>query len=188
MTDQRNPWDRQPEEPDRWFGVFEQFRLAGPKRSLLAIYNAERTAKGRTPAVAVPGSWSRNRAKWDWDDRAKAWDLHLIEVERKRDAEEREKARKSRKLTIRALTALLGRTIEATGGKEGGAVLDPKALKDLSQAAAAIMRESRLEFGEPTDRPDVTSGGETLGRGMVDDMAGVFAAMREYEEGKRDAD
>ncbi|NJL53930.1 hypothetical protein HC928_01405 [bacterium] len=57
-----NPWDQQPEEPDRWFSVFEQFRLAGPKRSLLAIYNAERAAKNQLPAVNVPGSWGRNRA------------------------------------------------------------------------------------------------------------------------------
>lgn len=183
-----NPWDQQPEEPDRWFGVFERFRLAGPKRSLLAVYNAERAQKNKDTSVSVPGVWSKNRQKWQWDSRARAWDLHLIDEERKRDADEREKARKSRKLTIRALTALLGRTIEATGGKEGGATLDPKELKDIAQAAATIMRESRLEFGEATDRPDVTTGGETLGRGMIDDMAQVFVAMREYEDTKRDED
>lgn len=185
----KHPWDRQSKEPAKWFALFERFRLAGPKRSLLAIYNEERAGRGDPPAKTTPGEWNKNRKKWHWDERARAWDVYIIEEERRRDSEEREKARTSRKLTIRALTALLGRTIEATnGGKDNPKTLDPKELKELSQAAAAIMRESRLEFGEPTDRPDVTSGGETLGRGMVDNMAEVFAAMREYEETTRDED
>src|SRR5262245_53691665 len=28
------PWEQQPEEPNRWYARFERYRLAGPSRSL----------------------------------------------------------------------------------------------------------------------------------------------------------
>ena len=74
------PWDRRPDEPDRWFQRFEAFRLLGPIRSKLAVYKADRrerekaglggkrqekAGKGGVPR-RVPSTWDRAAARWEW--------------------------------------------------------------------------------------------------------------------------
>jgi hypothetical protein len=72
---QPEPWERQASEPNRWFARFESYRLAGPGRSLLAVYKRERQTAGRnTPASRVPGAWDRAATRWHWRERAESWD------------------------------------------------------------------------------------------------------------------
>jgi hypothetical protein len=62
-------------ERNRWFARFESYRLAGPGRSRLAVYNRERAAAGASaPASRVPGAWDRTATRWRWRERAEAWD------------------------------------------------------------------------------------------------------------------
>jgi hypothetical protein len=67
-------WDRQLGEPNLWFGRFERYRLSGPKRSLLATLNAERTENGLARKTRLPGAWNRAFEHWRWRQRAEAWD------------------------------------------------------------------------------------------------------------------
>lgn len=74
------PWDRLPTEPARWFARLEQFRLLGPERSLLALYNQERQKEGKGrkrkdgDAHCVPAAWNDAVRDWRWEERCKAWD------------------------------------------------------------------------------------------------------------------
>jgi hypothetical protein len=69
-------WDRQAEEPNLWFSRFERYRLAGPGRSLRAVINVEQADKGEKRHRSIPGAWSRAATRWQWRERAEAWDEH----------------------------------------------------------------------------------------------------------------
>jgi hypothetical protein len=69
-------WDRLADEPNLWFSRFERYRLAGPDRSLRAAHNAEKADKGKKRQRSIPGAWSRAAARWNWRERAEAWDEH----------------------------------------------------------------------------------------------------------------
>jgi hypothetical protein len=88
-ADDRRPWEQEAEEPGNWFDRLERFRLAGPRRSLLAIYNAERAQRNEEPARDIPGAWKEAASLWRWRDRAKAWDL--AEQQRRRDEHEKDR-------------------------------------------------------------------------------------------------
>ena len=88
---QPEPWERQPDEPNRWYARFERYRLAGPRRSLLGAVNAELTANGRKIKAKVPGAWNRACARWHWRERAQAWDeqeRHQARAARAKEVEE----------------------------------------------------------------------------------------------------
>ena len=72
-----HPWDRQPEEPNRWYQRFTAFRLQGVGRSLLEAANKSRDEKGIKRTVRVAGAWVRACDTWRWRDRAAAWDQFL---------------------------------------------------------------------------------------------------------------
>lgn len=78
-----NPWDRQPAEPTDWFSRFEAYRLAGPGRTLSAVYDAAQKSPKKPGQVS--GAWKDAAEKWRWHERAEAWDMHLIERRRADD-------------------------------------------------------------------------------------------------------
>lgn len=79
MDEKAQPWDRQRDsdvnlESNLWYDRFTRYRLAGASRSLLGCVNDERVAKGRKRSNYTAGSWRRAAKKWNWDERAVAWD------------------------------------------------------------------------------------------------------------------
>jgi hypothetical protein len=86
--DNPKPWDQQPGEPSRWYARLEQYRLAGPGRSMLGLYQRERERKGakgsdQKKPRSVPESWYKVAKAWRWQDRCGAFDYHQWEVARK---------------------------------------------------------------------------------------------------------
>jgi hypothetical protein len=73
------PWERLPDEPNRWFGRFERYRLMGPGRSIQGACNRERVGKGRKESADAPGSWRNASKSWHWIERAEAWDQYLVD-------------------------------------------------------------------------------------------------------------
>jgi len=147
-----NLWDQQSDEPGNWFDRFERYRLLGSNRAKQAVYNAERSDLGKPAAKAIPKPWRDTSDLWNWQSRAEAWDEFVREERRAAEDQKRQtdraRAVELRQVTIRALQAILGKVI--TAQQEQVAKLSMKDLKDLAQAAATIMKETRLEFGEPT--------------------------------------
>lgn len=162
-------WDRQEGETPTWFARFEIYKELGPSRSFLPAYKIERrnrlVKKGKDPSrvdrvQSVPESWRKQIREHNWETRALAWDEHQRKIRLKELAQERDKVAEARRTTIRALQALMGKTITAAHGS--GKPIDPKELKELAQAAATIFKESRLEYGDPTeiDQVNISDGSE----------------------------
>lgn len=79
MTNESAPWEQQEGEPNRWFQRFNAYRLAGPGRSLEAVYSAECEAK--LSKVKRPSRlWYEAAETWQWKARAQAWDQHLTNL------------------------------------------------------------------------------------------------------------
>ncbi len=83
-----NPWDRQRDEngelePNLWYDRFEQYRAAGPNRSITRIYKAWRVTMGyeKLRYSAYPSSWVRASNRWNWKERAESWDEHRRQLD-----------------------------------------------------------------------------------------------------------
>lgn len=133
-----------------WADRYELFRLAGPGRSLLALYNAERTKKDQAPAKRVPGAWDDIAKGWDWRKRAAAWDLEQLLVRRReKEAEEQKlllKARQQRRLLMEAGYTLIVNSMSNI--KEG--VNETQAVKVVA-AISKFLEHSRIEYGETSE-------------------------------------
>lgn len=81
-------WERQPGEPLRWFERFTRYRLMGATRSIDRVYLQEEDQKGPKGAKKpkkserASGAWRTFAQKWEWTERAEAWDLVEAEAQR----------------------------------------------------------------------------------------------------------
>lgn len=78
------PWLRQDGEPWRWYDRFTRYRRLGSQRTLMGAYKAEARLSAQKHAKNVPGAWHDAFTKWQWKERAEAYDQY------RRNAEERE--------------------------------------------------------------------------------------------------
>jgi hypothetical protein len=179
----KRPWDQLPDEPDMWFDRFDRFRLMGSSRSLNAIYNEERAKVGDPPLSSVPPSYREYAQKFRWRERATAYDEALRSEAQLMADSKREAARSMRSTTIDALTALFMRLLAEVSKveKDPKKALTPRDMQHLAYAASLVMKESRLEYGDPTEITDIQSKGESLNAPSVDDLTAVFQQMRKLE-------
>lgn len=136
MTD---VWERQryPEtdelEPSMWWSRFDSiYRPMGPDRSLLGAVNQKRRQEHKSVSNTVAEAWFRNAKKWNWRERAEAWDEHERQKRLVIEQEEREQ------MVRRHIQVGLG--LQTVGGKR------LKQLEsDLQELSAA---EARLYLKE----------------------------------------
>jgi hypothetical protein len=85
---EHKPWLRMEGEPTVWYTRYKRFQGLGPKRTMLAAVEQERastkalksTQKQKKPKPAlVPGSWKAASIKWQWVERARAYDDDKVE-------------------------------------------------------------------------------------------------------------
>jgi hypothetical protein len=106
-TPQQPVYSRMDGEPLLWFNRFKRYRSLGAKRTVQAALEQERAkikalkstpveekpAPSRVspsrkqglqpvpkPKTQVPGSWKQASIKWQWVERARAWDAHCIDI------------------------------------------------------------------------------------------------------------
>jgi hypothetical protein len=185
-------WDRTTDsqgklEPALWYRRFEAFRLAGPGRSMLAVYNHQRREKARSsateyqPARTVPSSWRQNATLWRWVERAEAWDVHAAQRARiEREAEEarlRAQVRKTRRNLLGVGHNLLAKTALTYLGPHG-ATPDARTLLQLMTAIEKFNRDSRLEYGPP---PAPTQTGVNIAVSAEDGKASAVISVIEVE-------
>lgn len=146
MTQQKTaaprPWDRQADEPMRWWSRFDQYyRPLGAERSLLAAYRGwQRAEKGREGQTkSAPNSWRNNAAKWQWEARALAWDEQQAQERRKAELEAMEKSREQR---IALLNATFSRAFEALRSAQ---VANAR-LGEVTAAIRMVVQELRREY------------------------------------------
>lgn len=90
-----NLWDRQPNEPERWFLRFDAYRRAGVDRAIETVWRQERQAKGENGKQGRPSRhWYEASQTWRWKERASAWDNYLRAEDDREWAERRAQIRK----------------------------------------------------------------------------------------------
>lgn len=144
-------WEQREGEPELWFDRFERFRLSGPARSLLSIYNAERAKEGREYARDIPGAWKTEAQRWFWRDRAAAWDAAEQQRRREQYDAEREEDHAARVTLLKLARSKLFQAVN---------VLDAKTMKpaDVLQGIRIVVQELRAEYDDlPTQPIDVAS-------------------------------
>jgi len=73
-SDTPQSWDRQPDEPNRWYQRFTSFRLQGTGRSIESTWKSDAIqSKAKRPNAR----WYEVVKLWNWHDRAAAWDQFL---------------------------------------------------------------------------------------------------------------
>ncbi|MFM7173458.1 MAG: hypothetical protein ACKO4U_10550, partial [Caldilinea sp.] len=66
-------WEKRSDEPLTWFNRFERYRLLGPQRSLEAASQRCAEVEGqRCPKSSR--TWCDASRRWQWQERARAWD------------------------------------------------------------------------------------------------------------------
>jgi hypothetical protein len=171
-------WERQEGETTRAFEAFEGYRMLGPERTLQAAWARyytrpgtlrERQQRGKEEAGQFPGYWGAWATRWQWRERAAAWDGEVAalardqeldrelkarlaeqEEERRQRGLMREEARAARTVARRALLRLL-QGVDA-GQLDRLSVLDllPH-LQKISTLLETGQKLDRLSAGEPSD-------------------------------------
>lgn len=147
-----NPWERQKNEPNASYALFNEFLKIGPLRTLskLALKVPEIPQFDTPPSTDV---LKKKSAQWKWFERAEAYDLNRIEEERS-------------KIESRATQRLVDRLniseeIEDKINNKIIAILDhPEfdnnfsknayAISELSKSKKVELESQRLDLGEPT--------------------------------------
>ena len=78
-------WNRLTDEPANWYNRFLLYRNLGPDRTLIGAVNKARKSQ-KKPVQDAPGAWKDASEKYQWKERAEAYDAHLQEEQEKRAA------------------------------------------------------------------------------------------------------
>lgn len=138
------PWNPMPGEPVRWFAVFDHYRLCGPARSLIAAWRSYQVAIGnpKNPLEILINNRLREMAvKWQWAERADAWDLAEMSRKRKEAAEQAEENRERRIVLLKRSLDKLQVALE---------LADPARVKlgEVVNAIRMVVTELRFEYGQ----------------------------------------
>lgn len=107
------PWLKQPNEPLLWWKRFEKFRQMEPIHSIPEVFRAEEaTRKREKRRTDPPGDWYAQAKKWQWEERAAAWDAFADAQIEKEIAAERKKILRSEYALMHKRVQLLNRKIK----------------------------------------------------------------------------
>lgn len=70
----RKAWERADGEPARWFMRFRNYLALGRKRSINAVYEAEKQEKASKSRGKAGETWYNAARRYQWVQRADAWD------------------------------------------------------------------------------------------------------------------
>ncbi len=173
-----NEWDRLPNEPVLWYDRFDTFRLLGTGRNLDAAYRACRKIEsGRAGAV-----WRKNAEKWNWQERAEAWDAAERERFRAEDEERRRVAREARIELLQSARAGAWKAIQNAHLSELSEEDARSMLGSLRMLLMDALRGERLELGEPTE----IVGDVEVKPFRADELAKAERELQEWRERRND--
>lgn len=155
------PWERQPGESTKAFSQFCTYRDISPsKRSVVVAY---RLKTGKTDVKSSAGWFLKLADKWNWIERAAAWDDKL---DKERAVQEVEEVREMRKRHAQVGLLLQQKGIERTQQ------LAPEELgvKDVDRFIETGVSIERLARGEPDSIQEVSGkgGGPIETRNVID--------------------
>ena len=75
----KKPWERQEGESAKWHMRFRNYLTMGPKRSVHAVFEAEKQNKVEKSRGRPGETWYNASKKYQWQKRAEAWDAEQDE-------------------------------------------------------------------------------------------------------------
>lgn len=75
----QKPWERQQNEPARWFLRFRRYLASGHTRSVNAVYEAEQQEKAGKSRGKAGETWYHAAKLYRWEERAAAYDANVLE-------------------------------------------------------------------------------------------------------------
>jgi hypothetical protein len=154
VTEQDHPWERLPEEAEKWFERFDHYRIQGPTRTLEAAWRSEaKSSKVKRPSSA----WYKAAKRYRWHERAAAWDASQRATRQKAREEDIERDAELWRQSVRALAQLrLAR---------GQAILKARADRNIRTADALkmIVDGGRDWTAAGTGRGSLTTPGSKTG-------------------------
>ncbi len=161
MWTESDPLQRLPGETHRANAALHDYVAMGYDRSLAKLLGkySEDPAKTPTKSIDTLFLWS---SKHQWQARVAAWEALQRKREEQALLEDALEDRKNRIRTYRAMRAVL---IPSIGFWQDEVKSSPNAInfKTLSHVLVQINRALRDEYGEPSVRADITSGGKSFG-------------------------
>lgn len=170
-TPQKQPWERQADEPLRCYRRFLKYRALGPERSVRKACDiAKFPREGRKPSWQY---WRKLAEQWHWRDRARAYDEHQeyqlrhAELEAEGKAREEQAAERIQQrdllrkeaISLRTIARMLAaRILEVLQDKDALRQLTLKRRKTVVTSRVIPMAPGLAEAkpGEKADPPMLT--------------------------------
>ena len=74
IVQQKQPWERLPNESPRWHMRFRRYLALGSKRNVNAVYELEQAEKAGKSRGKDGETWYNASKRYQWERRAEAWD------------------------------------------------------------------------------------------------------------------
>jgi hypothetical protein len=176
-------WERGEKESNLWWSRFEKYRLMGPERSFLAVYNAWRAEKGRKPATSVAGSWTKAASEHNWRERAEAWDAHILAQDAEAAEDLLRELREQRIERLRAVAGMVNQALNSIVKDDDR--LTKASFNQIVDWVRILHIEMRAELGqEQPDRLIIEHGNVADLQEWSDaDLAAILAEMNDDADG-----
>jgi hypothetical protein len=109
--DAASRWERMSGESNLWYARFEAYRELGSGRSIRKLFLRYKQERG-LHAKAVPGRWYAVARRWQWRERAEAWDQAEREMLREQERERRVQSHQRRMDMIDVLLVAVFRALK----------------------------------------------------------------------------
>jgi hypothetical protein len=103
-------WERLAGEPELWHKRFLGYCVLGPERTVHGCYRLHRMAAGAQARATLPREWRAASARWQWEERAAAWDAAQ---ERRAEAPGEVRRQHARRRRLELLDRLIAQTAAA---------------------------------------------------------------------------
>jgi hypothetical protein len=161
--DERDPWERLPDESALWFSRFQQFLMLGAHRSVRRVFKTE------TPQAkheSVYGHWYAMAQMNHWAERALAWDEFQAKEERIAAHEERLAARSQRRSLLREFGERVDLHLDDLHEQNLG-------WRNAAEAIKVLTSESRAEYNDlPTHKVE-----NTVTVKLVEELVAQFSVI-----------
>lgn len=140
-------------EPGRWYARFVDYLAQPPgKRSVLEVYRLEKARKG---ATSIPGAWRVAVDRFQWRERAQAFDDQQAREEMTRFADLRRRESEKRFRLFRRARRTLDRVLQSLGNPQNVGRWSPgDLLRGLGILAALEREQPAVNILAENETPD----------------------------------
>lgn len=182
-------WERKDGEPARWYARFEVYRLLGPSRTMKAAHRHCAEMEGRRGRY--PNSqWFQIAERWQWRERADAWDQVEREALRKAEKDQRMAAHLKRADMLDVVLDVAFRAMMLAGLDNMPEEQAREAMPSVRLLFKDALNEHRKEIGMPSegdgDAPDSREAAPFTADELMDAQRELAQWLQTQEQDKKD--